>query len=46
MHEFLIAGAKARGIHAVLTPIAWWGVPGKSPGFSTAFTMQQIGNGV
>lgn len=40
--DFLIAGAKARGIHTVLTPIAWWGVPGESPGFSTAFTMQQM----
>ncbi len=40
--DHLIARAKARGLYTVLTPIAWWGVPGASPGFSTRFTMQQM----
>ncbi|MCX6901279.1 MAG: cellulase family glycosylhydrolase [Verrucomicrobia bacterium] len=40
--DWLIAKAKERGIYTVLTPIAWWGVPGESPGFSTFFTMQQM----
>ena len=37
--DYLIACAKDRGICTVLTPIAWWPVPGDSPGFSTRFTM-------
>jgi hypothetical protein len=40
--DLLIARAKARGIYTVLTPIAWWAVPGESPGFSTRFTMFQM----
>lgn len=40
--DWLIAKAKERGIYTVLTPIAWWGVPGESPGFSTFFTMHQM----
>ena len=30
--DYLIARAKERGIYTVLTPIAWWPVPGDSPG--------------
>ena len=40
--DYLILRAKERGIYTVLTPIAWWPVPGDSPGFSTRFTMQQM----
>ena len=40
--DYLILRAKERGIYTVLTPIAWWPVPGDSPGFSTQFTMQQM----
>ena len=40
--DYLIACAKDRGICTVLTPIAWWPVPGDSPGFSTRFTMPQM----
>lgn len=40
--DYLIAKAKERGIYTVLTPIAWWPVPGESPGFSTSFTMHQM----
>ena len=40
--DYLIARAKERGIYTVLTPIAWWAVPGDSPGFSTLFTMHQM----
>ncbi len=40
--DYLIAQAKQRGIYTVLTPIAWWPVPGDSPGFSTRWTMQQL----
>ncbi len=40
--DYLIARAKERGIYTVLTPIAWWPVPGDSPGFSTRFTMHQM----
>ena len=40
--DYLIARAKERGIYTVLTPIAWWPVPGDSPGFSTRFTMPQM----
>lgn len=40
--DWLIAKAKERGIYTVLTPIAWWGVPDESLGFSTFFTMQQM----
>ena len=40
--DYLIARAKERGIYTVLTPIAWWPVPGDSPGFSSRFTMPQM----
>ena len=40
--DYLIARAKERGIYTVLTPIAWWPVPGDSPGFSTRWTMPQM----
>jgi hypothetical protein len=40
--DYLIAHAKQRGIYTVLTPIAWWAVPGDSPGFSTRWTMHQM----
>lgn len=40
--DHLIAKAWERGIYTVLTPIAWWPVPGESPGFSTRFSMQQM----
>ncbi|MCX6907580.1 MAG: cellulase family glycosylhydrolase [Verrucomicrobia bacterium] len=40
--DYLVAKARERGIYTVLTPIAWWGVPGESPGFSPFFTMQQM----
>ncbi|MHB0958343.1 MAG: alpha/beta hydrolase fold domain-containing protein [Pirellulaceae bacterium] len=40
--DYLIAQAKQRGIYTVLTPIAWWPVPGASLGFSNRFTMQQM----
>ncbi len=40
--DYLILRAKERGIYTVLTPIAWWPVPGDSPGFSTRFTMEQM----
>jgi hypothetical protein len=40
--DYLILRAGERGIFTVLTPIAWWPVPGDSPGFSTRFTMQQM----
>lgn len=40
--DYLLARATERGIHTVLTPIAWWWVPGDSPGFSTYFTMPQM----
>lgn len=40
--DYLIAQARQRGIYTVLTPIAWWPVPGDSPGFSTRFTMPQM----
>jgi len=40
--DCLIARARDRGIYTVLTPIAWWPVPGDSPGFSTRFTMPQM----
>ncbi len=40
--DYLVERAAARGIHTVLTPIAWWPVPGDSPGFATQFTMQQM----
>lgn len=40
--DALIARAKDRGIYTVLTPIAWWAVPGDSPGFSTRFPMPQM----
>jgi hypothetical protein len=40
--DYLIGRAKERGIYTVLTPIAWWPVPGDSPGFSTRFTMPQM----
>jgi hypothetical protein len=40
--DYLIARAKERGIYTVVTPIAWWSVPGDSPGFSTRFTMPQM----
>ena len=40
--DYLIARAKERGIYTVLTPIAWWAVPGDSPGFSTRWTMHQM----
>ena len=38
--DYLIARASERGIYTVLTPIAWWPVPGDSPGFSTLYSMQ------
>lgn len=40
--DFLIAKAKDRGIYTVLTPIAWWPVPGETAGFSNRFTMHQM----
>ena len=40
--DYLIAQAKARGIYLVLTPIAWWGVPGPSDGFSDAYPMPRM----
>jgi hypothetical protein len=40
--DYLVARAQERGIYTVLTPIAWWPVPGDSPGFSTRFTMPQM----
>ncbi|MBI2299538.1 MAG: hypothetical protein HYU66_11455, partial [Armatimonadetes bacterium] len=40
--DHLIAEAAKRGFHTVLTPIAWWQVPGDSPGFSTFFPMPQM----
>lgn len=40
--DYLMARARERGIYTVLTPIAWWAVPGDSPGFSTRFTMPQM----
>mgnify|MGYP000846378870 CR=1 FL=1 len=40
--DYLIARAKERGIYTVLTPIAWWPVPGDSPGFATHWTMHQM----
>ncbi|MCC6038124.1 MAG: glycoside hydrolase family 5 protein [Armatimonadetes bacterium] len=40
--DYLIAKAKERGIYTLLTPIAWWGTPNPSAGFSNFFTMQQM----
>jgi len=40
--DYLIAKAKERGIYTLLTPIAWWGTPNPSTGFSNFFTMQQM----
>ena len=40
--DYLISRAKERGIYTVLTPIAWWQVPGESSGFSNRFTMHQM----
>ncbi|NUQ01820.1 MAG: cellulase family glycosylhydrolase, partial [Armatimonadetes bacterium] len=40
--DFLIAEAARRGIYTILTPIAWWGAPAESPGFSTFFTMHEM----
>ena len=40
--DYLIDQAKRRGIYLVLTPIAWWGVPGRSDGFSDAYPMPRM----
>lgn len=40
--DHLVAACWERGIVTVLTPIAWWGVPGESPGFSTFFEMPRM----
>jgi hypothetical protein len=40
--DYLVARAKARGMYAVLTPIAWWGTPNPSEGFSNRYTMPQM----
>ncbi len=40
--DYLIAQARGRGIYLVLTPIAWWGVPGRSDGFSDAYSMPRM----
>ncbi|MBI5833529.1 MAG: cellulase family glycosylhydrolase [Armatimonadetes bacterium] len=40
--DHLLAECRRQGIHAVLTPIAWWGTPNDSPGFSTLYTMPQM----
>jgi len=40
--DYLIDQAKRRGIHLVLTPIAWWAVPGRSDGFSDAYPMPRM----
>lgn len=40
--DYLVAGAAARGMYTVLTPIAWWGTPNPHDGFSDRFTMHQM----
>jgi endo-1,4-beta-mannosidase len=40
--DYLIEQAKGQGIYLVLTPIAWWGVPGRSDGFSDAYPMPRM----
>ena len=40
--DALIHKCKQQGIYLVLTPIAWWGAPGPSDGFSNAYTIHQM----
>ena len=40
--DYLIAEASRRGLVTILTPIAWWGTPNDSPGFSTIYDMSQM----
>ncbi|HEX2998727.1 MAG TPA: hypothetical protein VHR86_00575, partial [Armatimonadota bacterium] len=40
--DYLIDQCKRNGIHLVLTPIAWWGAPNPSDGFSEHYTIHQM----
>jgi len=40
--DYLIDQAQRRGIYLVLTPIAWWAVPGQSDGISDAYPMPRM----
>ena len=40
--DFLVSECKAHGIYSVLTPIAWWGTPNESQGFSNRYAMHQM----
>ncbi|MGQ9730919.1 MAG: cellulase family glycosylhydrolase [Candidatus Zipacnadales bacterium] len=40
--DYLIAKAKQRGIYTILTPIAWWGSPEKTHGFSDLYDKAQM----
>lgn len=42
LFDYLIDQARRRGIYFVLTPIAWWGVPGPSDGFSDVYAMPKM----
>jgi hypothetical protein len=40
--DFLVDHARKNGIYTVLTPIAWWPVPGKTDGFSDRYPMADM----
>ncbi|MBC7287797.1 MAG: hypothetical protein H5T86_07085, partial [Armatimonadetes bacterium] len=40
--DYLIAQCKKQNIYTVLTPIAWWGSPEDTHGFSDRFPMQRM----
>jgi hypothetical protein len=40
--DHLLATCRRNGLHAVLTPMAWWDTPGSIGGFSSLYTMPQM----
>jgi len=40
--DHTLAECRRQGIHAVLTPIAWWGTPNPAPGFSELYSMHRM----
>ncbi len=40
--DHVLAECRRQGIYVVLTPIAWWGTPNPSPGFSEIYSMHRM----